>query len=233
MSIEIEKLSEWYGNVELDFDRELIVYRYQSVKQYFKGKSCLEIAPAQGVMTKYLAEDFEKMTLVEGSQNLLNQIPDYPNVQKFCSFIENWNSEDKFDTIIMDHILEHIENPVATLAHIHQFLKPGGVLIIGVPNALSFHRMLGVKMGFLHNEYELNSRDIELGHFRVYDIASLNEHVLQAGFEVMGNDGVYFKLLSNKQIQTTFDQKLKDGCFELGKEFKNHCAEIYCIATKK
>lgn len=232
MSDKIEKLSHWYGNTELDFDRELISYRYKSIRRYFKGDSCLEIGPAQGIMTQLLVKDFKKITLAEASANLLRQIPDYKNVTKIHSTIEDFDNEDLFDTIILDHVLEHIEHPVKALKRISKSLKKNGVFIIGVPNAKSLHRMLGVKMGKLKSVYTLNERDKELGHYRVYDIDTLNSHVIKAGMKVKANDGVFLKLLSNKQIQDTFTQEMKDGCYELGKEFKDNTAEIYCIATK-
>ena len=42
--------------------------------------------------------------------------------------------EQKFDLITMFHVLEHLENPVLDLAHLGQFLNPGGHFIIEVPN---------------------------------------------------------------------------------------------------
>ncbi len=231
MKNDLEQLSSWYGNTELDFDRELIAYRYQSIKQWFKPGIALEIAPAQGVMTQWLVNDFYQLHLVEGSKNLLDQIPDYPNVTKFHSMVEDFQAPTQYNTIIMDHVLEHIEHPVQALSAIRNWLVPGGVFMVGVPNALSFHRQLGVKMGRLNSVYELNERDHQLGHYRVYDTDSLNMHMKEAGFEVIANDGVFFKLLSNGQIQETFSQEMKDACYELGKDFKPYCAEIYAIAT--
>lgn len=232
MKIEnLESLSHWYGNVELDFDRELIIYRHKAIKKYFKGSICLEIAPAQGVMTKELVGDFEKVYAVDGSENLLNQIPSYPNVFKYHSMIEDFDIDIKFDTIIMDHVLEHIKDTGKVLNKIKSLMHSKSNLIIGVPNALSFHRLLGVEMGELNSPYELNSRDLELGHFRVFDTSSLVEEVKNAGYKVLSTDGVFLKFLSNSQIQKSFNKPMKDGCFSLGDRFKENCAEIYVICT--
>lgn len=227
----LESLSHWYGNVELDFDRELIIYRHKAIKKYFKGSICLEIAPAQGVMTKELVGDFEKVYAVDGSENLLNQIPSYPNVFKYHSMIEDFEIDIKFDTIIMDHVLEHIKDTGKVLNKVKSLMHSNSNLIIGVPNALSFHRLLGVEMGELNSPYELNSRDLELGHFRVFDTSSLVEEVKNAGYNVLSTDGVFLKFLSNSQIQKSFNKPMKDGCFSLGDRFKENCAEIYVICT--
>jgi len=47
-----------------------------------------------------------------------------------------FKTEKKFDIITMFHVLEHLENPIRDLSHLREFLKPGGKLIIEVPNIL-------------------------------------------------------------------------------------------------
>jgi 2-polyprenyl-3-methyl-5-hydroxy-6-metoxy-1,4-benzoquinol methylase len=47
-----------------------------------------------------------------------------------------FKNEKKFDIITMFHVLEHLENPIRDLSHLRDFLKPGGKLIIEVPNIL-------------------------------------------------------------------------------------------------
>ena len=38
-----------------------------------------------------------------------------------------------FDSVVMDNVLEHIEEPQSILGEILRVLKPGGVLLVGVP----------------------------------------------------------------------------------------------------
>lgn len=47
-----------------------------------------------------------------------------------------------YDVIVMYDVLEHLPYPIETLRHVHQFLKPGGLLFIQVPNWNSFGRIL-------------------------------------------------------------------------------------------
>ncbi len=39
----------------------------------------------------------------------------------------------KFDLVLMSHVLEHVDDVVATLNEIHRILRPGGSLIVQVP----------------------------------------------------------------------------------------------------
>ena len=44
----------------------------------------------------------------------------------------------RFDAIILFHVLEHLSAPCEVLQHCEQALKPGGTLIVAVPNARSW-----------------------------------------------------------------------------------------------
>jgi len=43
-----------------------------------------------------------------------------------------------FDLIVMFHVLEHLDDPVAVLRDVAQRLRPGGVLVLGLPNVGSW-----------------------------------------------------------------------------------------------
>ncbi len=227
----IENLSEWYVKDQLNFDRILISYRYKTIREYFKKGIGLEMGSGDGVMTAMLKNDFEELDIVEGSSQLLEMIPNYDNVRKYCSLFEDFEPVRKYDTVIMEHILEHIETPIDVLAKTKAWLKSDGVVIIGVPNAKSFHRLAAVKMGLLESEYQLNDRDRALGHYRVYDWNSLRNDVEKAGYKVKHIGGVFFKPVSNKQIEETWTPEMIEGFYQLGKDFQENAAEIFIVAT--
>jgi 2-polyprenyl-3-methyl-5-hydroxy-6-metoxy-1,4-benzoquinol methylase len=227
-----DAFASFYNDTNLNFDYYLVEKGYNQFKAHFNGKKALELGPASGYMTKFLVNDFDKLTLVEGSKTLLDQIPEYSNVDKVHCLFEEYEPNQKFDTIVMNHVLEHIENPVDLLKRISEWLSETGVLIIGVPNAKSFHRLAAVKMGLLKSEYELNNRDKELGHFRVYDFESLINDAKLANYKVQYQGGVFVKFLSNAQIVETLSKEAIDAYFELGEVFKENAAEIYVVLTK-
>ena len=50
-----------------------------------------------------------------------------------------------------------------------------------------------------------NARDHELGHYRVYDIDLLKSHLSEAGFKIKDSGGVFFKPVSNGQIEKNWN----------------------------
>jgi 2-polyprenyl-3-methyl-5-hydroxy-6-metoxy-1,4-benzoquinol methylase len=228
----VDDSSNFYRESILGFDYQLATYNFESLKPFFKGKTALELGPASGYMTKLLVEEFESLHLVEGSESLLQEIPEYPNVTKYHSLFEEFETTQKYDTIIMSHVLEHIENPSLVLKKIYNWLADDGVFLVSVPNAKSIHRLVAVQMGMLTSEYELNSRDHELGHFRVYDMNALSTQMTEAGFKVQDTGGVFLKPLSNGQIETNWTPEMIEGFYKVGKYFQEYCAEIFVVCTK-
>lgn len=42
-------------------------------------------------------------------------------------------ADGEFDSVVLDNVLEHLEQPAPLLAEIHRVLRPGGVVVVGVP----------------------------------------------------------------------------------------------------
>jgi 2-polyprenyl-3-methyl-5-hydroxy-6-metoxy-1,4-benzoquinol methylase len=226
----VANLASWYQTEQLDFDRRMIEYKYRTFKTWLRGPAGLELGPADGTMTKRLVNDFAKLTVVDGSRELLQAIPPAANLAKVHSLFEEFNPGSTFNTIMMAHILEHIEDPVNLIRRAQAWMAPGGRLIASVPNGHSIHRLAGVKMGFLAQPCELNERDRALGHRRVYTTATLHAEFGLAGMRIIGHGGVFFKPLSNKQIEETWTERMMEGFFELGKDFAENAAELYVVA---
>ncbi len=225
----VKSLSDWYLQEQLDFDKRLIRYRYETIKPKLTGNRGLELGPAEGEMTNFLRHDFDTLTVVEGSSELLAKIPDYKNVIKVHALFEEFRPEKPFDSIIIEHVLEHVDDPVGLLMRVKQWLAPGGRLFLGVPNGHSIHRLAAVKMGMLDNPCELNPRDHALGHRRVYTPESFRSDIEKTGLQIVEMGGVYFKPLSNGQIQENWSEEMIQGFFELGKDFPDLAAEIYTV----
>lgn len=225
----VNSLSDWYLKDQLDFDKYLIKFRYQKIKKYFYGENALELGPAEGQMTQFLVNDFKNLTVVDGAKDLLEKIVDYKNIIKINSLFEEYNPKEKFDTIIMEHILEHVEDPISILKKSKEWVSENGRILVGVPNANSIHRLAAVKMGLLGHQSDLNNRDISLGHRRVYSKDSFLKDIHDSGLTVIEYGGIFLKPLSNSQIENNWDENMINGFFKLGDDFPDISAELYAV----
>ena len=57
--------------------------------------------------------------------------------------------DEGLDAVILWHVLEHLDEPRAALEHVHGWLRPGGLLLVGVPNIESAQARIG-GAGWLH-----------------------------------------------------------------------------------
>lgn len=216
------------------FNDWLIDRRYQHLRQYFHGKSCLEMGIAEGTGLQYLLEHFDRVTIVDGSAEAVKEVSHKyanPKLTAVHSYFENMDFGDqKFDTILMAHILEHVDDPVVVLEQAKKFLAPGGVMIVDVPNGNSLHRQVGVKMGLLKVRTELNEADLSIGHQRVYLPDTFQADIKKAGLTIDRFGGMFVKILSNAQSEKTFNNEQLEALFLIGEENAEIAAEIYVIA---
>lgn len=217
------------------FNAFLMLYCLDTLKDYFRGEFCLELGCAGGLWTKELVKHFKRVVAVDGDQEFVEKTRDRVesnNLEVIHSLFEEYNPNDKFDTIIMAHILEHVEDPILVLRRAEKWLGNGGVILISVPNANSIHRQAGVKMGLLNKTDQLNEVDRKIGHKRVYERKSLQEDIESAGLKNSKMGGVFLKSLTNAQIEEMFNEEMMNAFYELGKEYPEIAAEIYAVCVK-
>ena len=169
----------WYA---LGANEKTIQHSYSIFSRFFRKGSALEMGPAEGVMTKFLSERFEDLTLVDGADTFCRELTNrYPTATVVHSLFESFNPGRKFDNIILGHVLEHVSDPVEILASAKKWLNRGGRILAAVPNSRSLHRQAAVLMGLLETEDSMNEADRHHGHRRVYNPESfrnVNKHQL-------------------------------------------------------
>jgi 2-polyprenyl-3-methyl-5-hydroxy-6-metoxy-1,4-benzoquinol methylase len=209
-----------------------IEYSFRVFRRHFRGRRCLEMGPAEGVMSAHLYEHFPELTLVEGAETFVRALRDrYPNARVHCSLFEEFSAAEKFDTIVFGHVLEHVDEPTAILARARQWLADDGVIVAVVPNARSLHRQAAVIMGLLQEEYELNDMDRHHGHRRVFTPESFRSAFTQAGLRVDVFGGYFLKPISNGQIEKDWTPEMIDAFMQMGERYPDIAGEIYVVAS--
>ena len=65
-------------------------------------------------MTEILVKYYKRIVAVDGSSKFCNTMRNrikMDNLKVICPLFEKLELNEKFDTVIMAHILEHVENP--------------------------------------------------------------------------------------------------------------------------
>ena len=219
----------WYGK---GVNADTVEYSVRVFSRFWCGQRCLELGPAEGLMTGVLAERFPRLTIVEGALDFCVDLRRrFPDANVVHSLFEEFETPDRFDTVVLGHVLEHVESPVDLLRHISQFLAPGGVFCSAVPNARSLHRQAAVIMGLLPTEHSLNEMDLHHGHRRVYNPESFRADFLTAGLKILHFGGYWIKPLSNAQLEANWTTEMIEAFFKLGERYPDIAAEIYVIAA--
>lgn len=84
-------------------------------------------------------------------------------------------------------------------------------------------------MRLLENPNSLNKTDLRLGHKRAYYPEEFKADVLTADFQIIKFGGCIFKLLTNKQIEETWNEEMIQGFIERGDEYPELYNDIYII----
>ena len=132
-----------------------IRYCLSFVKKYIKG-DILEIGAGCGSFTRnYIKTDLKNITLTEldkkNIQDLNQKFKNLKNVKVLNTTINKINN--KYDTILYLHVLEHIKNDQDEIREAAKRLKKGGHLLIMVPAHQKIYSNL----------------DHAVGHYRRYD----------------------------------------------------------------
>lgn len=218
----------WYA---IGANPATIRYSHDIFARHFRDGSALELGPAEGVMTEYLARRFKDLTLVDGADTFCRELSRrYPNAQVTHSLFEAYAPNRKFDNIVLGHVLEHVADPVEILSLAKNWLTPSGRILAAVPNARSLHRQAAVLMGLLANEETMNDMDRHHGHRRVFNPETFRHAFNQAGLNIEIFGGYWLKPVSNKQIEDNWSPEMLDAFMKLGERYPDIAGEIYVVA---
>lgn len=229
MSTKLDKLS---FSSRVGLNARLITYRYEQLARFFKGRTCLELGCADGQSLAPLLARFDEVVAVDGSAKLLASLResiDAKHLTLVHSMFESLALARKFDTVILGHVLEHVDDPRRVIRVAMRHLVPSGVLVADVPNANSIHRRIGVKLGMIGKVTDLNDADRSIGHQRVYTPERFRREFTSLGLRVVHAGGFFLKPLSNAQMDAMLDERQLAAFLELGKDLPELAAEIYVV----
>lgn len=222
-----------------DFD-VMHPYMIKSFEPFFNKGNLLELGSFKGDFTKKFLPYFEEITCVEASEVALAQAKqELGNKVRFVNALfEQATLSDRYNNIVLTHVLEHLDDPVLVLKRINEeWLADNGRLFLVCPNANAPSRQIAVKMGLISHNAAVTPAEVEHGHRRTYTLDTLERDATAAGLEVVHRSGVFFKALANFQwdrlLQTDIiSREYLDGCYKLGQQYPDLCSSIFLLCER-
>src|SRR5271165_1112026 len=224
---------------EFDFD-VMHPFMIRSFKPFFAAGNVLELGSFKGDFTRLLLPHFTDVTCVEASESARaearKRLPG--SIQFVNSTFEAAALPRRYDHIVMTHVLEHLDDPVAVLKRVNrEWLTTAGRLFLACPNGNAPSRQIAVKMGLISHNSAVTAAEAEHGHRRTYTLDTLERDAVAAGLKVTHRTGIFFKALANFQ----WDRLLRtdivsgeylEGCYQLGQQYPDLCASIFLLCER-
>lgn len=212
----------------------------RSFLPHFKSGSLLELGSFQGDFTTRLTPHFNDITCVEASDEAIEQAKGHlgNDITFVNSLFEEASLPKKYDNIILTHVLEHLDDPVAVLRRINdEWLSDQGRFFLVCPNANAPSRQIAVKMGLISHNAAVTPAEEEHGHRITYSLDTLERDATAAGLKVVQRTGIFFKALANfqwdKLLQTDIiSPEYLEGCYQLGQVYPDLCSSIFLLCEK-
>jgi len=215
-------------------------YMLRSFIPFFKEGNLLELGSYKGDFTKRLFPYFNDITCVEASDEAIEiakrECGD--KIKYVNSLFETVKLPTKYDNIVLTHVLEHIDDPIAVMKRINdEWLSDYGRFFLVCPNANAASRQIAVKMGLISHNSAVTPAEKEHGHRITYTLDTLERDAKAAGLHVVHRSGIFFKALANFQWDRLLNTDIispeyLEGCYQLGQQYPDLCSSIFLVCEK-
>ena len=116
--------------------KQRLVQSLQGIKQPIN--KILEVGCGAGFSVNYLKGKFINYTGVDYSENLINYAKKYNSgigIKFKCSNINEFDSDIKFDVVLMIGVLHHMPDPEKAIQGLKKILSPKGIIVVNEPQA--------------------------------------------------------------------------------------------------
>jgi len=228
---------EYAYNFDFDIIHPMMI---KSFEAFFNKEDLLELGSFKGDFTEKFRKYFNDITCVEASSDAAAEasLKFDGSVNIVNSLFEKVSLPKKYNNIVMTHVLEHIQDPVAVLKRVNdEWLTDDGHFLLACPNANAPSRQIAVKMGLISHNAGVTDAEAEHGHLITYTLDTLERDAVAAGLKVVHRSGVFFKALANFQWDRLLETDIisheyLDGCYKLGQVYPDLCSTIFIVCKK-
>lgn len=219
-----------------NFDYRMHGYMLRTFEPFMVPGHALELGCFEGHFTKRLIACFDRVDVVEASADCIEAATRFVGEQVTFHHarFEDFEPQQRYDSIFLIHTLEHLDDPIRVLERIRGWLTPGGRLFVATPNAHAGSRQIAVRMGLIEHAAAVTTAEAAHGHSVTYSLDTLNADLRSAGLRSITCGGVFFKGLANFQLDAALEAGIisdayLDGCYELGRVYPDLCSSVYAV----
>ncbi len=236
---ELKDTSDHKYAYNFDFD-VMHPFMIKSFLPFFKDGNALELGSFKGDFTRRIIPFFKDITCVEASDEAIKiaNAEFGSNIKFVNALFETVSLPSKYDNIILTHVLEHLDDPIAVMKRINnEWLSDNGRFFLVCPNANAPSRQIAVKMGLITHNSAITPAEKEHGHRITYSLDTLERDAKAAGLNVVHRSGIFFKALANFQWDRLLNtdiisKEYLEGCFQLGQIYPDLCSSIFLMCEK-
>ena len=221
-----------------DFDRRCGRYQMLKSMSLGHGDSLLDVGCGFGEFTPMFTLKFKQVFGLDPSAKYLKEAKKRTDkVTYLRGWGETFRLDQKFDTISMTNLLEHVDNPTILLKNCKRHLNRHGVVIAQVPNSRSITRRLGVLMGLINKTGHISEKERDFfGHKRAYTLRTLKKDFIRSELNIVETGGVIYKPLPNEMLEiicqkqgSEWTEKFLGALYKFGEDRPNECGYIYVV----
>ena len=212
----------------------------RSFMPFFREGNFLELGSFKGDFTRRFLPFFDDVTCVEAAGAAMEIArKEFGEKVKFMNALfETVILPSKYDNIVLTHVLEHLDDPIAVLKRVNEeWLTEKGRFFLVCPNANAPSRQIAVKMGLISHNSAVTPAEKEHGHRITYSLDTLERDATAAGLKVVHRSGIFFKALANFQwdkllATDIISPEYLEGCYQLGQQYPDLCSSIFLMCEK-
>lgn len=157
--------------------------RARAIEKFAPKGRILDVGCGRGILPAIMRERGWEVDALEFSETAAQYARDELRLPVFVgNILQSPYADSSFDTVVLWHVLEHLPDPAAAIRKVRQILRPGGLLVIAVPNFESlqarfagrhwFH--LDVPRHYHHFSLTVLRRLLTSNGFSICDISHLS-----------------------------------------------------------
>ena len=216
MSKNIQTYEEDYNDLPFEADQAYL-RRLETLKllDSYKPARMLEVGCGmKPIFTDF--KGFSHMTVVEPAEGFASHARSLAEQHDLAgkvavkqAFLEGAGLEDgEFDTILLVSLLHEVADPESFLKKAVSLGQSGARYMLNVPNQMSFHRQLAVKLGLIKEESEISAQQVKLQQNRIFNRQNLTELSESVGLRVLDSYTSIFKPFTHGQMQKLMDREI-------------------------